>query len=261
MPDISNVGNIAGLVGSIIALAISAIVLLTFATPIIGDMNGIFLLSTNSCGLNGERFDQVAKAASATATAEAAWHTSSPTVYRMTKNATDNKCYNDSITSGDTLFTPKGTRLTASADDLISDTATWKPASPALTALAGGSLVQLLFGAMGIMLPAGALGFLGYFGASIVRANIGGGTLAVAIGATITVVIIGNILPEVFTPLDALFYALDGARFSIFASGIGSLAGVLGNFLGVSLIGGLITLGVMLWQGRNGSTAGTSAAL
>ena len=137
----------------------------------------------------------------------------------------------------------------------------WKNASKSLTSLAGGSLVSLLFGAMAILLPAGALGFLGYFGATIVKQQIGGGTLAVAIGATVAVVIIGSILPSIFAPLDALFIALDGNRYFIYSQGIGQLGSVLGNFLGISLIGGLITLGILLWQGRDGSSSGTKGML
>ena len=108
---------------------------------------------------------------------------------------------------------------------------------------------------MAILLPAGALGFLGYFGGMLVKQNIGGGTLAVAIGATVAVVIIGTVLPEIFEPLDDLFVALDGNRYQVYDEGIGKLGGIIGNFLGISLIGGLITLGVMLWQGRDGSSS------
>ena len=82
-----------------------------------------------------------------------------------------------------------------------------------------------------------------------------------AIGATVAVVIIGSILPEIFEPLDAFFIALDGNRYWIYSQGIGRLGGVLGNFLGISLIGGLITLGVMLWKGRDGTKQGTGSMI
>ena len=119
----------------------------------------------------------------------------------------------------------------------------------------------LIFGAMGLGIPAGAIGFLAYFGAKIVRQNVGGSPMAVAIGATVAVVIIGAILPEIFEPLDDLFIALDGNRYYVYSQGIGKLGGVLGNFLGISLVGGLVSLGVMLWQGRHGSSSSMGSAV
>ena len=134
------------------------------------------------------------------------------------------------------------------------DGAVWARAcsASALVALGGGSLIQMLFGAMGIPMPAGAIGFLAYSGAMLVRDRIGGGTLAVAIGTTITVVIIGAILPEIFEPPDLMINVLNDHRHVIYSAGIGKLAGVLGNFLGISLVGGIIALGGMLWQNSRG---------
>ena len=116
-----------------------------------------------------------------------------------------------------------------------------------------GALVTLLFGAMAILIPAGCLGFLGYLGAEMVQSSVGGGTLAVAIGATVSVVVIGAILPEIFEPLDTFVGILDGRRYLVYSTGIGQIAGVLSNFLGISIIGGLVALGALLWKGRSGA--------
>ncbi len=166
-------------------------------------------------------------------------------------------------TAADKHYTPKGTLLTFEAKKNVPGD-TWDTASRSLTALgsgSGGGLVGLIFGAMALGIPAGAIGFLAYFGAKVVRQNIGGSPMAVAIGATVAVVIIGAILPEVFQPLDNLFIALDGVRYYVLSQGIGKLGGVLGNFLGISLVGGLVSLGVMLWRGRHGSETGMGQAI
>ena len=246
---LGDVGNIGGLVGSVISLAIAAIILLTFAPQIAGDIDGISVQSKNHCLLGGERFTRVVVAG--TNTANEAWATGS----KIALSATADKCTAAATAlTAAKHYTPKGTEFTVATAGEVPGGA-WKTASKSLTALSGGSLVSLLFGAMAILLPAGALGFLGYFGGMLVKQNIGGGTLAVAIGATVAVVIIGTVLPEIFEPLDDLFVALDGNRYQVYDEGIGKLGGIIGNFLGISLIGGLITLGVMLWQGRDGSSS------
>ena len=259
MGGLSDIGDIAGLVGSIVGLAIAAIVLLTFAPLIAGDINGIALQSKNVCiSSTGELFDRLSAIDANTSGPDATWAKGGHVALTI---PTDGSTCTGTIPAGD-YYTPKGTKVTiGTADALPAGFNTSRAASRSLTALAGGSLVSLLFGAMAILLPAGALGFLGYFGAMIVKQQIGGGTLAVAIGATVAVVIIGSILPSIFAPLDTLFVALDGNRFYVYSQGIGTLGSVLGNFLGISLIGGLITLGVMLWQGRDGSSKGTASML
>ena len=111
----------------------------------------------------------------------------------------------------------------------------------------------LLFSASAILVPAGAIGFLGYFGARFIASNIGGGVLSIAIGATVIVVLAGAILPEVFEPLDQLYLSLDGQRFWVYSVGIGKLGPIIGNFMGIALLGGIVTLGMLLWKGHKGS--------
>ena len=121
-----------------------------------------------------------------------------------------------------------------------------------MTALSGGTIVLLLFSASAILVPAGAIGFLGYFGARFIASNIGGGVLSIAIGATVIVVLAGAILPEVFEPLDKLYLSLDGTRFWVYSVGIGKLGPIIGNFMGIALLGGIVTLGMLLWKGHSG---------
>ena len=82
--------------------------------------------------------------------------------------------------------------------------------------------------------------------------NIGGGPLAIAIGATVIVVIAGAVLPQIFEPLDTLYLALDGKRFWVYSQGLGKLGSIIGNFLGISLLGGIVTLGMLAVEGTAG---------
>ena len=242
---LGSIGNVGNLIGGVVAVGITAIVLLTFAPTITGDLDAIFLQTKEACVVDGERFTQIV--AAGTGTADDAWMKSGGGAVTA---VTEAGC--EGAKAGTVPFyTPKGTQITGAAAATTLG-GTWMAPSTALNALGGGTLIQLLFGAMGILVPAGAIGFLAYSGAMLVRDRVGGGTLAVAIGTTITVVVIGAILPEIFTPLDRLFNVMDGYRFEIFATGIGKLAGVLGNFLGISLVAGIIALGGMLWQNSHG---------
>ena len=248
MLGLGNVGNIGNLIGSVIGLGITAIVLLTFAPTVAGDVDGIFAQGKNACAYQGERFTQVVTAG--TLGPDEAWLSGT-----VTQGADDSgKCKFGTLAAK--AYTPKGTEIADSAFTAgVLSGGVWKTPSKSVSSLAGGSLVLLLLGAMAILLPAGALGFLAYTGAEMVRGYFGGSTLAIAIGATVSVVVIGAILPEIFTPLDNLFSVMDGKRFIVYNEGIGKLAGVLSNFFAISLIGGLVALGAMLWKRHSSDDA------
>ena len=261
--DLGELGDIGMIVGSVVGIGISAIVLLTFAPGIVGDIDGFSLAGTARCELsNGERARWILTAPTGTTDGEEAWAefrsgTTGYAVSQLSANAA--ACASaGAITAAQPVFTPKGTALNvgtaaiAAGDDLPAAN-TWKKANASLTALSGGTIVLLLFSASAILVPAGAIGFLGYFGARFIASNIGGGVLSVAIGATVIVVLAGAILPEVFEPLDKLYLSLDGTRFWVYSVGIGKLGPIIGNFMGIALLGGIVTLGMLLWKGHRGS--------
>ena len=88
------------------------------------------------------------------------------------------------------------------------------------------------------------------------RSYTGGSVLAIAIGATVATVVVGAMLPEIFTPLDKLFTVMQGVRYTVYNEGIGKLAGVLSNFFAISLLAGLVALGGMLWKNTKGNEDG-----
>lgn len=261
MLGLGSIGNIGGLIGSVIALGIMAIILLTFAPTVAGDINGIFLQGKDTCEYQSERFNKVVLQGTYT-NADDAWYESTTTSV-IKKAASGTGCASEGALAANTsYYTPKGTVLpeittsvTAGAD-LPASWGTWETASKSVEALAGGSLALLILGAMGILLPAGAIGFLTYVGADMVRGYMGGSVLAIAIGATVTTVVVGAILPEIFSPLDRLFIVMDGGRYLVYNEGIGKLAGVLSNFFAISLLAGLVALGAMLWKNTKGNEEG-----
>ena len=264
MLGLGSVGNIGSLIGAVIAIGIMAIVLLTFAPTVAGDVNGIFLEGKSTCIISGERFDQLVKASSATQSSDDAWYEGT-TILTMAKPTTGDGCAATVALAGSgtggTYYTPKGTAVTIADTAITKGTklgisGTWKQPSKSVTALAGGSLALLLLGATAILIPAGALGFLAWSGAEMVRGYIGGSVLAIAIGATVATVVVGAMLPEIFTPLDKLFIVMDGKRYSVYNEGIGSLAGVLSNFFAISLLAGIVALGGMLWKNTKGNEDG-----
>ena len=259
--DLGELGDIGMIVGSVVGIGISAIVLLTFAPGIVGDIDGFSLAGTARCELsNGERALWLLAAPTGTTDGEQAWaeFKSATTGYKkVTLSASTAACAHPASggVATDVIFTPKATSLgvidLTAAGNLAVPNA-WKKANASLTALSGGTIVLLLFSASAILVPAGAIGFLGYFGARFIASNIGGGVLSIAIGATVIVVLAGAILPEVFEPLDRLYLSLDGQRFWVYSVGIGKLGPIIGNFMGIALLGGIVTLGMLLWKGHSG---------
>ena len=268
---LGQVGDIGMIVGSVIGIGIAAIVLLTFGPGIVGDIDNIGLNGTNRCVSNGEQFRWLLVAPAAATNGADAWAeqsagTTGYSIVKVSQKSGATTCQNDTVIAKDAkLFTPKGNPHTAisTSAEVAADTAItgseWKKANRSLTALSGGSIALLLFSAAAILVPAGGIGFLSYFGARFLAENIGGGVLSIAIGATVIVVLAGAILPEVFDPLDDLFLAIDGNRFWVYSVGIGKLGPIIGQFLGIAILGGIVNLGMLLWKGHGNSGAMSNA--
>ena len=267
--DLGELGDIGAIVGSVVGIGISAIILLTFAPNIVGDIDSFSLAGTSRCEFKGERFLWVLPAQTGTTGdgndhwAAARNAGTSPTTISAAMCATagtsvDAAATNPLGVASGIYYTPKGTKFEINGD-AVGGAGTWKKANASLTALSGGTIVLLLFSASAILVPAGAIGFLGYFGARFIASNIGGGVMSIAIGATVIVVLAGAILPEVFEPLDELYLSLDGTRFWVYSVGIGKLGPIIGNFMGIALLGGIVTLGMLLWKGHSGQSSMSSA--
>ena len=238
------IGNIGKVISSTVIVGIAAIVLLTFAPAVIGDIDGMHLQTKSAAEVAGERFTQVV--AAGTSTSDKAWEkTGGGTVTKLTSCA-------PTVAVGK-YFTPKGTPLDVTTADVLPN-CVWDSPSPSLVALGGGSLVTLLFGAMAILVPAGAIGFLAYTGAELAHERLPLGLIGGAITAVVVVIVVGALLPQIFTPLDNLYLVMDGHRYIVFSEGIGKLAGVLSNFMGLSLVAGIVAIGALIFKaGRSNS--------
>ena len=250
------IGNIGKVISSTVIVGIAAIVLLTFAPAVIGDIDGMHLQTVAACEVNGERFNQVVKPTAATDTADKAWRKTGGGTLIPVEEALC-KGTGGAIK----LYSPKGTVV--GGGETTVDAATtltglggaWDPPSESLVALGGGSLVTLLFGAMAILVPAGAIGFLAYTGAELANERLPLGLIGGAITAVVVVIVVGALLPQIFTPLDDLYVVMDGHRYKVFAEGIGKLAGVLANFMGLSLVAGIVAIGALIFKAGRSSSA------
>ena len=142
MGGLSDIGDIAGLVGSIVGMAIAAIVLLTFAPIIAGDINAIALQSTGHCVLsNGELVDRLVEASNNADTANEAWAENGGSNFKVASGTSDNCAAVGSIPENTVHYTPKGSKFLHSSsvgrgDDLdvsIFGSSEWKTASKSLT--------------------------------------------------------------------------------------------------------------------------------
>ena len=264
---LGSVNNLGPVIMSIIGVGLSAIILLTFAPTIAGDISAIALqgASEGYCVINGESTDRVVKESPTGADANASWKSVKQTpgnLHNLSKGASDTTCVGSAALASATIYyTPQGEKVQPGAATAFTAVGAngWQEQSDSLGAGGLGTLIQLLFGAMGLMLPAGALGFMSYTGSKLVSEKFGGGLLTSALVVVVGVVVVGAILPQIIEPLDTFFLALDGNRFYIFSTGIGKLASTLGNFMGISLIAGVIALGGLLWKGKGGSGSGSFA--
>ena len=241
------IGNIGKVISGTVVVGIAAIVLLTFAPAVIGDIDGMHLQTKSAAEVGGERFTQIVKPTAATDAPDKAWQkTGGGSVIQLTD------C--DPTVAVGTVYTPKGTAITVTTADELPN-CVWDSPSPSLVALGGGSLVTLLFGAMAILVPAGAIGFLAYTGAELAHERLPLGLIGGAITAVVVVIVVGALLPQIFTPLDGLYLVMDGHRYVVFSEGIGKLAGVLSNFMGLSLVAGIVAIGALIFKAGRSNTA------
>ena len=280
---LGSVGNIGPAIMTIIGVGINAIILLTFAPQVVGDVSAISLTGKTGgycTAINGEAFDRLIAKGSHDS-ADDAWN-ASETHVSVAEESEECRAGNAITKAGNAAaptaveyYTPQGEAFTSTvvgtagagswtaasgcnahtsngATRCYQQVGEWQAQSESLNAGGLGTLVQLLFGAMGILIPAGALGYLGMVGLELVNERIGGGAGLNLLVVVVAVVTVGAILPQIITPLDVFFNALDGNRYYIFSTGIGRLADTIGNFMGIALIAGVITLGGLLFKNRGG---------
>ena len=255
---LGSTGSMGKSIMSIIGIGISAIILLTFAPNISGSVSGISLTGKDGgyCQLKGEAMERVSvKAAANTDKADKVWAQGGHV--KLVDNG--GVCNTASALEVATYYTPQGEKFTGVASEVNPPGGEWEAQSESLQAGGLGTLIQLLFGVMGLLIPAGALGYLGNVGTQLVSDKLGGGMGTSILVVVVSVVVIGAILPQIIEPMDTFFLAMDGNRYYIFDVGLGKIAGTISNFFGIALIAGLISLGMMMWKGRSSGGSGSYA--
>lgn len=153
-------------------------------------------------------------------------------------------------------YTPRGTKIKVGASDGLITGCKWELASDVL--LAGGlsGLVEIILQAAGLAPPIGLLYVVGTFGSAFIR-NLSGNPIMVAVLTAILLLIVASLL-EYFLPfLSDAFNSIDGNRFVMYDEGLGSLSTVVSNFLGVTLVAGMMMIAWHAFQRmRGGQTLG-----
>ena len=239
------VAGLLGLVGLFIAMGL-----------VVSPVNGWYLNTLDTCQYDGSRVNVlfIGTAAEASSTDWTAANTN-----RLTRSG-DACNAAKAIAVGDTVVTSGGKAVTiataVTAGAAITDGFTGKAKSRLMTGLADGSLIRLVINATAIMLPAGVLIALGMFGYYFTAAASGLSALWASIVAAIAIIVaafgVDIILPFAETGLGNI----DPERYTVYASGIGTLGKTLSDFWAVGMFAGLVPVVVNLIRGFVGNKMG-----
>ena len=159
------------------------------------------------------------------------------------------------ILANQTYYTPAGTEVASSAASVAGksgsanppvvvtiDNCKWKESAKVLQAGGLGQVVTIVLQAAGLALPVAILTMVGGFGGSLMSRV--GGTPLMRIVTAVVIVVLAAILFSYFVPfVDSAYQSIDPNRMVIYDSGLGSLGVVVGNFWGVALVAGMMSIG------------------
>ena len=251
--------NIARALTTTVVIFLGFIVLLTLSPKIVATINTMALGETSAAVIAGERFDRVVEKGDATSS-DAAWAAT-------TSHIDVTSCTYTASTSATTheAYTPLGTLITttlSAAGTAVAMTNCTYDAKQNLY-LEYGSIMGLIWQAIGLLLPLGILGALGAVGAALITRITGGSILVVGLVVVLSLLVGSQLLPVVITPLSNFKGQLSGNQYYIYDHGIGTLAKLIGGFYGLMLLGGLLSgigaaIGVFLkyFRGSRSSSMG-----
>ena len=248
----SQLMNMSGFTTAVVGLIVGALILMVALQvyPMVVDIGNDIHLMTKNGGVwevNGKRFDRVAFK-----TADKTKPEQFDSTDWVTPTGTNVIACPAEATPAGTLILPGGSEvshpLCASSASTITD---GKVASPVRFLQKNTSLISIVVQAVALLLSLAPLGMLGGVGYMFLgRFSTGMSTMSRVITAVIGVVIGGTVLVTFVDFIDIAYSAIDGARFTVFASGLGSLANVITDFWGVLFIISMLVLGgVFSFQG------------
>ena len=259
---------ITGPVGRILGLVVWMVVF----PLMLGSINQWYTQSVPSGDVSGERFDRVVlkdtgdkdvndRWAKVTAVADSSG-VLSETIAGLVYDNGSGACEvaDGSVVTG-TVYSPIGTEMTLGASGIIAG-CEYKEAGSVLSAGGLGGLIEIILQAAGLAPPIGLLVSLGSFGSNFMSRVTGGSHPVIgAILAVITLLIVA-VLFNVFVPfLNGAFDAIDRNRFVMYNEGLGNLAAVIGNFLGIIVVSSMLSVAwsaIKAFKGGGGDMMGNS---
>ena len=241
---------ITGPVGRILGLVVWMVVF----PLMLGSINQWYTQSVPSGDVSGERFDRVVlkdtgdkdandRWAKVTAVTDSANVTATTAAIVQEFSATDARCKvgGGGVASG-TVYSPIGTEMALATGGVVAG-CEFKEAGSVLSAGGLGGLIEIILQAAGLAPPIGLLVSLGSFGSNFMSRVTGGSHPVIgAILAVITLLIVA-VLFNVFVPfLNGAFDAIDRNRFVMYNEGLGNLAAVIGNFLGIIVVSSMLSV-------------------
>ena len=257
-------GGVSNIVMTPLGRTLAIIILLAVFTNLAGAINTWFLLTEDAGVVNGERLDRVVGHASSESANEAWDGVTEGTVsgsqytaanghyYKLVK-AGSTECKlsgttnNNSGAHSGTAYTPSGepvaTSRATTATSVKVDGCKWDPESQLFQGILGG-LIKIILNAAGLGLPIGAILALSAYGTGFMG-KMGISPLLGVIVMVIGFLLVSGLLSAFVPFIDAALQSLDGDRFAMYESGLGSLGETIGNFWGVTLVAGLL---YVAWQ-------------
>lgn len=256
-------GGIQSIIMGPLGRTLGLIVLLAMFTYMAGAVNTWFLLTEDVGIVAGERIDRLVGFAT-DETADDAWAGSTLDAagvaltdgkYMLIEvdGTTGCKVKTTGTLAGDaTGYTPSGEKAETKVGVITG--CVWSPESDLFKGLLGG-LIVIILSAAGLGLPIGTIIALGSYGAGFVQ-RMGGSPLLGTILLVIGFLLVSSLLSTLIPFVEAALSSLDGARFAMYDTGIGGLAGTIGGFWGVTIVAGLLYIAWQVVQHFRGATSG-----
>lgn len=250
------------------------IVFMTMFSLWLGGINQWYLQTVDACNINGERVDRLVVGEGASAEVEGSWQVitgttaegapvpasganslSHTTAYLVAEAGTgcgigDADAANAGFVATHKYYTPTGLEVsvlaTAQTNGNISG-GEWSEESSALEAGGLGPVIPTLFQAAILAPPVLLLTVLGSVAGDFAK-RAGGSPIIAMVIMGVIVLLFATILNTMIPFLTDAYEAIDGNRFRAMDEGIGSLSTVIGNFFGVSLVAGALSVAWTLFN-------------
>ncbi len=258
---------IRGPVGQLIGLVVWLIVF----PMLLGSINGWYLQAQAAGVVSGERFDRIVKVDTSTSP-EPAWQAvtaynnsgatstltdgDGTTTYGLYKGTGDACGVSDFADTGVTVadyYTPLGSKVSVTATGTVAG-CEYDDGGSVFGSGGLSPLIEIILQAAGLAPPIALLFALGTFGSSFMR-NMGTHPILAAVMTAIAFLLLATLLNTFIPFVSSAFEAIDSNRFLMYAEGLGAVSSVIGNFFGVVIVAGIMTVAWNVLKGMRGRDA------